>query len=120
MNARSLLADSAFGSSSSRCNGLVDGRHSTWGFEHVSISVQFSMHQPRAISRAGVGGEIACKMAVFRWLLCACCVVLCAVLLEMGLANPVLPLGPKRPVRLANPGGSLHTVSPPTAYNEAR
>ena len=42
------------------------------------------------------------------------CGVLCAVLLEMGLANPVLPLGPKRPVRLANPGGSLHTVSPPT------
>ena len=56
--ARSLLADSAFGSSSWRCKGLVDCPHSTWGFEDVSISVQFSMHQPHGISRAGVGGEI--------------------------------------------------------------
>ena len=57
LHARSLLADSAFGSSSPRCKGLVGCRHSTWGFEHVSILVQFSMHQPHAISRAGASGK---------------------------------------------------------------
>ena len=110
LRARSLLADSDFGSSSSRCKGLVDCPHSTWGFEHTSFSVQFSMHQPHAISRAGVGGEIlGCSGGC-----CALAVLSCVLSsLQMGLANPVLPLGPKRPVRLANPGGCPHTVTPP-------
>ena len=50
LRARSLLADSAFGSSSPRCIGLVDRPLTTWGFENVSFLAQFSMHQPHAIS----------------------------------------------------------------------
>ena len=47
--------------------------------------------------------------------MCALPVLSCVLSsLQMGLANPVLPLGPKRPVRLANPGGSVHTQTPPT------
>ena len=34
--------------------------------------------------------------AVFRWLLCACCVVLCAVLLANGFGQPCSPTRAKK------------------------